>query len=83
VYEHVVSARGIQSFAVMRGLVIAVRRALAVNVASPDRRKRRFAALCTLVARLSRGRITADYDQLLMVIKKPEDRFARVLLPKG
>lgn len=83
VYEQVVSARGIQSFAVMRGLVIAVRRALAVNLVSPDQRKRRFAALCTMVARLSRGRITAGHDQLLMVIKKPEDRFARVLLPKG
>jgi SAM-dependent methyltransferase len=79
VYDRVVSARGIQLFALMRGLAIAVNRGLTVNPVSPDPRRRRFAALCRLVARISRGRITAGHDELLLVIRKPEDRTARLL----
>lgn len=79
VYERVVSTRGIQWFALLRGLVIAVCRELAVSAGRTDQRGRRFAAACRLVERLSRGRITAGHDELLMVIRKPEHRFARVL----
>jgi SAM-dependent methyltransferase len=82
VYERIVSSRGIQWFVLMRGLVIAERRALADSGAT-DPRTRRFAAVCRLVARLSVGRITAGHDGLLWVIKKPENRFARVLLTAG
>jgi hypothetical protein len=32
-----------------------------------------------LVAWLSRGRLAADHDELLYVIRKPEDRYARIL----
>ena len=100
VYERIVSARGIQRFAMMRGLVIAERRELTAGAVErrelagaaggrelpvdadgvTDRRTRRFLAACRLVARLSMGRITARHDGLLLVIKKPENRFARVLL---
>jgi SAM-dependent methyltransferase len=84
VYERLVSGRGIQWYTLMRGLVIAERHALAVNAGSGDRWRRRFAALCGLVARLSRGRVTAEHDELLFVIRKPVNRFARVLLgPAG
>lgn len=82
VYEHIVSTRGIQSFALMRGLVIAERQTLRVNGSSADVWRRRFAAACRLVARLSRGRITAEHDELLYIIRKPESRLARVLLPR-
>ena len=79
VYERIVSTRGIQWFALLRGLAIAVCRELAVNGSRADRRGLRFAAVCRLVERLSRGHITAGHDELLMVIRKPEHRFARVL----
>jgi SAM-dependent methyltransferase len=79
VYERVVSTRGIQRFAQLRGLAIAVCRELAVNEDRTDLWGRRFAAACRLVGRLSRGRITAGHDELLMVISKPEHRFARLL----
>ena len=81
VYERVVSARGIQWFMLMRGLVIAESRELASG--APDLRTRRFALVCEVLARLSRGRITAGHDGLLLVIKKPENRSARVLLSAG
>jgi SAM-dependent methyltransferase len=73
VYETAVSARGIQGYALMRGLVITAR--------STDRCEPRIAAAaCNAISRLTRGRITAGHDELLYVIRKPEDRFARVVL---
>lgn len=78
VYERVVSARGIQWFTLMRGLVIAERRELPLD-GGPDSRMRRYAGACRLLSRLSGGRITAGHDGLLVVIRKPESRFARVL----
>jgi SAM-dependent methyltransferase len=88
VYDVVVSRHGIHWFTLMRGLAVVERRALAVGAVGAEgaegaegagQRRRRFAAVCGLVAWLSRGHITAGHDELLMVIKKPENRFARVL----
>ena len=78
VYERLSSARGIQAYALMRELVIAERRALggmAGGMAEPYG----FLAGQKLIARLSRGRLTAAHEELLYVLRKPEDRFARVL----
>jgi SAM-dependent methyltransferase len=77
VYERLVSQRGIESYVLRRGLVIAQRQAL-----SPLE-GRGWAALLLpasrIVARLSRGRLTTAHDELRYVIRKPEDPFARVL----
>jgi hypothetical protein len=62
----------------MRELVIAERRALgglAGGMAEPYG----FLAGQKLIAWLSRGRLTAAHEELLYVLRKPEDRFARVL----
>ncbi len=78
VYERLSSARGVQAYALMRELVIAERRALgglAGGMAEPYG----FLAGQKLIARLSRGRLTAAHEELLYVLRKPEDRFARVL----
>ena len=78
VYERLSSARGIQAYTLMRELVIAERRALgglAGGMAEPYG----FLAGQKLIARLSRGRLTAAHEELLYVLRKPEDRFARVL----
>jgi hypothetical protein len=37
------------------------------------------AATCRLVSRLTRGRLTDAHDEVLYVIRKPEERFARVV----
>jgi methyltransferase family protein len=78
VYERLSSARGVQAYALKRELVIAERQAvggLAGALAEP----RGFLAAQKLVARLSRGRLTAAHEELLYVLRKPEDRFARIL----
>jgi SAM-dependent methyltransferase len=78
VYERLSSARGVQAYALMRELVIAERRALgglAGGMAEPYG----FLAGQKLIAWLSRGRLTAAHEELLYVLRKPEDRFARVL----
>ena len=78
VYERLSSARGVQAYALMRELVIAERQALgglAGTLAGPPG----FLSAQKLVARLSRGRLTAAHEELLYVLRKPEDRFARIL----
>jgi SAM-dependent methyltransferase len=77
VYEHLVSQRGIESYVLRRGLVIAQRQVL-----SPPAGRGWAGPLLLagrIVARLSRGRLTSAHDELRYVIRKPEDPFARVL----
>src|SRR5215472_1806360 len=78
VYERVSSARGVQAYALMRELVIAERRTLGGlegTLTGPPG----YLAAQKLIAWLSRGRLTAAHEELLYVLRKPEDRFARIL----
>jgi len=78
VYERLSSAQGVQAYALMRELVIAERQALgglAGALAEPGG----FLAAQKLVAWLSRGRLTAAHEELFYVLRKPADRFARIL----
>jgi SAM-dependent methyltransferase len=77
VFEHLASGRGIQSYALHRGLVIGPRQA--VNQLAARRRPRGLLLATRLVARLSAGRLTSAHDELRYVIRKPESGFARVL----
>jgi SAM-dependent methyltransferase len=76
VFEHLASGRGIQSYALRRGLVIGPRQA--VNQLAAQR-SRGLLLASKLVARLSAGQLTSAHDELRYVIRKPENRFARVL----
>ncbi|MGE5137737.1 MAG: class I SAM-dependent methyltransferase [Gemmatimonadota bacterium] len=76
VYEPLSSARGVHAYAQLRGLVVAEWR--------PLRRPGRagpagFLAAQHAVSWLSRGRLTAAHEDVLYILRKPEDRFARVL----
>jgi hypothetical protein len=78
VYERLSSARAVQAYALKRELVLAERQALgglAGGLAEP----RGFLAAQKVVAWLSRGRLTAAHEELVYVLRKPEDRFARIL----
>jgi hypothetical protein len=85
VYEPLLSAAGVQAYALARGLVIAGRQAVRDRPARPTVLDRPAepapgaAAACRLIARLSRGRLTDDHDDLLYVIRRPVSGFARVL----
>jgi SAM-dependent methyltransferase len=77
VYERLASERGIQSYVLRRGLVIAQRQTLSLL---PGRRRPLWlVAVSGLVTALSRGRLCGTHDELRYVIRKPEDQFARVL----
>jgi len=79
VYEPLASARGVQAYALLRGLVIAERAALGGLAGGLPRGPHGYLAAQKLAARLSRGRLTAGHEELLYVLRKPEDRFARIL----
>lgn len=79
IYERINSARGIQSFALVRGLVFAERQALGGTGNGLPRGPRGFLLLQRLIAWLSRDRITAAHEELLFVVRKPENRFARLI----
>jgi SAM-dependent methyltransferase len=79
VYERLVSARGVQAFVQMRGLVTAERQVLGGFAGGLPAGPPGFLAAQKLVDRLSFGRITAAHEELLYVLRKPENRFARIL----
>ena len=79
IYDPVTSARGLQAYALSHGLVV-VRREMARTVPEPPSRLTGAIGVArALIAWLSRGRLTDAHDELLYVIRKPEDRFARLV----
>jgi SAM-dependent methyltransferase len=76
IYEQLACARGIQSFAARRDLVISQRE---LSCRMGGKRRPFLGPSRALVAAASRGRLSARHDELRYVIRKPEDRFARVL----
>jgi hypothetical protein len=79
VYEKAASDRGIQAYARMRGLAITQRETARTWPDGPGRLARTVAATCRLICLLTRGRLTDAHDEVLYVIRKPEERFARVV----
>ena len=79
VYEKAASDRGVQAYMRMRGLVITQRETARTLPDGPDRVSRAVSAACGLISWLTRGRLTDAYNEVLYVIRKPEDRFARVV----
>src|ERR1700761_5824713 len=79
VYEKAVSDESIASYALRRGLVIVSRTS---EVTRPDRPAGLSSSVritCAAISRLSGGRFDDSHDELLYVIRKPLDRFARVV----
>jgi SAM-dependent methyltransferase len=79
VYEKPVCEAGIAAYALVRGLVIAARGS---DLSRPDRPAGLSSSvriICAAIARLSGGRFDDRHDELLYVIRKPLDRFARVV----
>jgi SAM-dependent methyltransferase len=79
VYEKAVCDQGIASYALLRGLVIATRGTEVTRPDHPAGLSSSVRIICAAIAWLSRGRYTASHDELLYVIRKPTDRFARVV----
>jgi len=75
----VAADRGLQDYAHRHGLLISQRETALTCADGPDRVSRAAAMARRGIAWLSRGRATDAYDEVLYVIRKPEDRFARVV----
>jgi hypothetical protein len=80
IYEPTASGRGIAAYMLMRGLVITQRRTARTLPHQPERLCHLLSVARGTIARLSRDRLTDAHDEMLFVIRKPEDRFARVVL---
>jgi SAM-dependent methyltransferase len=75
-YDRVASMTGMRWYCMMRGLVIAE------EYTSRDTMtgfSRPMAAVFATVSLLSRKRLTSAYSEVTLVIRKPENRFARIL----
>jgi SAM-dependent methyltransferase len=79
IYEPLLSVEGVYSYALARGLAIGERQALRDRPRRPARMAWGAPMACRLIAAMSRGKHPDDHDDLLYVIRKPVDRFARVL----
>ena len=79
VYEKAVCDEGIASYALLRGLVIATRGAELSRPDHPAGLSSSMRIICAAIAWLTRGRLTNRHDELVYVIRKPTDRFARVV----
>jgi len=79
VYERIASGRGVQAYVLAHGLVIAERGALGGLGGGLPHDPYGYVTAQKLVALLSRGRLTPAHEDLLYVVRKPEDRFARLL----
>jgi SAM-dependent methyltransferase len=79
VYEPVASRKGMRWYCVMRGLVVAEEYVSTDTVAAFGRWTGLIGWLGRMVATLSGHRLTADHSEVTLVIRKPENRFARVI----
>jgi SAM-dependent methyltransferase len=76
VYERVASLSGMRGYCLMRGLVITEEHTSAETV---TRSGLVVTMLCRALAALSRNRVTSEYSEATMVIRKPENRYARII----
>ncbi|WP_431895650.1 methyltransferase domain-containing protein [Nonomuraea sp. bgisy101] len=75
VYEPVASREGMHAFCLMRGLMVSDD----VSSTSGPAMGGIGSAMVRLVDKLSGGRFTSSYDEVTMVIRKPQNHFARLI----
>jgi SAM-dependent methyltransferase len=78
-YDRVASREGMRWYCAMRGLVIAEEYTSRDGIDALGAGTGLVGMLCRLVAACSRGRLAADHSEVTLVIRKPENRFARVI----
>lgn len=76
VYDRVVSAEGLRWYCMMRGLIVAEEYTSRDTVTGFGRL---MGVTFGLLSVLTRGRLTAAHSEVTMVIRKPENRFARII----
>jgi hypothetical protein len=76
VYERVASLEGMRWYCMMRGLVIAEEHTSCDTVTGFGRAR---GALLRALSLVGRDRLTSAYSEVTLVIRKPENRFARII----
>jgi SAM-dependent methyltransferase len=79
VYEPLVSREGIQAYCLMRGLMIAEDYSAVSGPARRGPHAGLVGMVCRTVAALSRGRLNGVEDEITMVIRRPQNHFARLI----
>lgn len=79
VYEQVASLEGMRWYCVMRGLLITEEYTSRDTMSGYGRWNGVVRAACRLVSLCSRGRLSWRHSDVTLVIRKPENRYARVL----
>jgi hypothetical protein len=75
-YERVASLEGMRWYCMMRGLVVAEEYTSCDSVTEAGRV---MSGLCRMVSGVTGNRLTSAYSEVTMVVRKPENRFARVI----
>lgn len=76
VYERVASVEGMRCYSMMRGLVVAEEYTSRDSMTEAGKV---MSGLCRMVSSVTGNRLTSAYSEVTMVIRKPENRFARVI----
>jgi SAM-dependent methyltransferase len=79
VYEAIASRQGMQWYCVMRGLVIAEEYLSRDGASGFGRAGGLINGLCRAVSVLSRNQLSSAHSEVTLVIRKPENRFARLV----
>lgn len=79
VYDRVASRQGMRWYCVMRGLVIAEEYATRHSITALGTGSGLLDTLCRSLSTATRGRLTATHSEVAFVIRKPENRYARVI----
>ncbi|MFV2174251.1 class I SAM-dependent methyltransferase [Actinomadura sp. LOL_016] len=79
VYDRVASWQGLRWYCTMRGLVVAEEYTSRASIDGLGAGTGPADLLCRLVSLSTRGRLTAAHSDVTLVIRKPENRFARVI----
>jgi len=79
VYEPIASLQGMRWYCIMRGLVVAADYTSRESATTFGRWSRLADWGCRLVEWLSRGRFSANHSEVALVVRKPENRFLRVI----
>ncbi len=75
VYEPITSHEGLHTFCLTRGLMVADD----LRATTGPAMGRIGSAMVAMVAKLTRGRYPATHDEVTMVIRKPQNHFARLI----
>ncbi|MBB6476367.1 class I SAM-dependent methyltransferase [Sphaerisporangium rubeum] len=79
VYEQVASREGLHSYCLMRGLMIAEDYSATSGSALRGPHAPLTRAACQALSKLTAGRLPTTHDEITLVIRKPQNHFARLI----